>query len=169
MESGYIQQSQEIYNSAESGYERYYFDADTAGFVLIHQNHQTSESNRFIAQTLARQGRRVKLLSEQAPEGVKTPDAEVDGDIYEFKELTEQSQSLRNRVQEGISKARSQGATRVVYHINRESYNLEQINRGIRQAFFWDIEQQIQAIALVFRTGETQTITREEWENGRRF
>lgn len=169
MESGYIQQSQEIYNSAEPEYERYYFDADTGGFVLIHQNHQTSESNRFIAQTLARQGRRVKLLSEQAPEGVKTPDAEVDGEIYEFKELTEQSQSLRNRVQEGISKARSQGATRVVYYINRESYNLEQINRGIRQAFFWDIEQQMQALALVFRTGEIKTITREEWQNGRRF
>jgi hypothetical protein len=49
------------------------------------------------------------------------------------------------------------------------NFVIEQINRGIRQAFFWDREQQIQAISLVFQTGEMQTITREEWENGNRF
>jgi hypothetical protein len=27
----------------------------------------------------------------------------------------------------------------------------------------------LQAISLVFKTGEMQTITREEWENGDRF
>lgn len=168
-ESRDIQRSREIYNSAEPEYERHYFDEDTGGFVLIHHDHQTTESDRFIARTLANIGRRVKLLSEQAPEVVRTPDADVDGEIYEFKELTEQSKSLRNRVQEGLSKARSQGAKVVVYHINRASYEIEQINRGIRQAFFWDREQQIQAISLVFQTGEMQTITREEWENGNRF
>jgi hypothetical protein len=168
-ESRDIQRSREIYNSAEPEYERHYFDENTGGFVLIHRDHQTTESDRFIARTLANIGRRVKLLSEQAPEGVRTPDADVDGEIYEFKELTEHSKSLRNRVQEGLGKARSQGAKVVVYHINRASYDIEQINRGIRQAFFWDTEQQIQAISLVFQTGEMQTLTREEWENGNRF
>jgi hypothetical protein len=50
------------------------------------------------------------MLSEQAAEGVRTPDAEIDGEICEFKELTEQTQNIRYRVQEGISRAKSQGA-----------------------------------------------------------
>jgi hypothetical protein len=168
-ESNDIQGSREIYNNAEPEYERHYFNEDRGGFVLIHRAHQTTESDRFLARTLANIGKHVKLLSEQAPEGVRTPDADVDSEIYEFKELTEQSKSLRNRVQEGLGKARSQGAKVVVYHINRASYDIEQINRGIRQAFFWDREQQIQAISLVFQTGEMRTVTREEWENGSRF
>lgn len=169
MTSDYIQQSRKIYNNTEPEYERYYFDEDTGGFVLIHQNHNTSESDKFIAQALALRGNRVKLLSERGAEGVRTPDADVNGEIYEFKELTEQSQSLRNRVQEGIGKGRSQGATVVVYYLNRATYDIEQINRGIRQAFFWDREQQIQKISLLLRNEEILTITREKWENGQRF
>lgn|GEM_PF-552947 len=164
-----IHHSQQLYAGAEPEYKRYYFDEETGGFVLIHLQHQTTDSDRFIARTLARLGKQVWLLSEHAAEGIKTPDAEVDGEIYEFKELTEQSRNIRNRIQEGIGKARNQGATTVIYHINRVDYEIEDINRGIRQAFFWDRQQQIQTIALIFQTGETQTIAREDWENGQRF
>lgn len=167
--SDYIEESREIYQNAGQEYQRYYFDEDTGGFVLIHQEHNTIESDCFIAEILAKQGKRVSLLSEQASEGVKTPDAEIDGEVYEFKELTEQSQSLANRVQEGIGKARKQGVRGVIYHINRTNYDINQINRGLRQAFFWDKERQIQKISLLFPDGNLKTITREEWENGNNF
>ncbi|MBD0313350.1 MAG: hypothetical protein ICV86_10825, partial [Microcoleus sp. T3-bin5] len=62
-----------------------------------------------------------------------------------------------------------QGATAVIIHINRESYEFWKINDGIRKAFYWDKEQLIQTIILVFNSEEVQQITREEWENGRRF
>lgn len=52
-----------------------------------------------VAEVLAKMGKRVKMLSEQAAEGVRTPDAEIDGEICEFKELTEQTQNIRDRVQ----------------------------------------------------------------------
>ena len=164
-----IEDCWDLYNNFGDDYERYYFDEITGGFVLIHQNHKTTESELFIAKVLAQKGGQVKLLSEQAEAGVKTPDAEIDGKICEFKELTEGSQSLGNRVQEGIGQARKQGATAVYYYINRSDYELWKINRGIRQAFFWDKQQRIKEISLLFNDGTLETISREEWENGKYF
>lgn len=111
----------------------------------------------------------MKLLNERAPENVPTPDALVNNQLYEFKELTPRSQNLRNRVQEGIGTARKQGAVGVVFHLNRADYKIESINRGVRQAFFWDKKQNIQSIWLLEPTGNLTSITREDWENGQRF
>ncbi len=54
MNNNYIQQSKEIYENALVEYERHYFDRNTGGFVLIHQNHNTSLSEIFIAEVLAK-------------------------------------------------------------------------------------------------------------------
>jgi len=100
---------------------------------------------------------------------VRTPDAEIDGEICEFKELTEQTQNIRDRVQEGISRAKNQGAAAVIIHINREIYEVWKINAGIKQALFWDTGKQIQKLILVLNSQQIQIITREEWKNGRQF
>ncbi len=169
MNSEYIETSRAIYENAEPEYRRYYFDEVAGGFVLIHQQHNLNNSEIFLAEVLAKIGKRVRMLSEKAPESVRTPDAEIDGEICEFKELTESTRNIRYRVQEGISRAKNQGATAVVIHINRESYEFWKINDGIRKAFYWDEKQLIQTLILVFNSEEVQQITREEWENGRRF
>jgi hypothetical protein len=165
----YIEESRQIYENAEPEYRRYYFDESAGGFVLIHQDHNLNNSESFVAEVLAKMGKRVTLLSEQAAEGLRTPDAEIDGEICEFKELTEQTQNIRDRVQEGISRAKNQGASAVVFHINRENYEVWKINAGIKQALFWDTEKQIQKFILVFNSEQIQIITREEWKNGRSF
>ncbi|HAT14674.1 MAG TPA: hypothetical protein DD001_07730 [Microcoleaceae bacterium UBA10368] len=169
MNPEYIEQSRQIYKNAEPEYRRSYFDEVAGGFVLIHQQHNLNNSESFVAEVLAKMGKRVILLSEQAAEGVRTPDAEIDGEICEFKELTKSTKNLRYRVQEGISRAKNQGAAAVIIHINRETYEFWKINDGIRKAFYWDERQLIQTIILVFNSEEVQKITREEWENGRRF
>lgn len=169
MNPEYIQQSKAIYESAAPEYRRSYFDDVTGGFVLIHQEHNLNNSESFVAEVLAKMGKRVTLLSEQAAEGVRTPDAEIDGEICEFKELTKSTKNIRYRIQEGISRAKNQGAAAVIVHINRENYEFWKINDGIRKAFYWDEKQLIQTIILVFNSEEVQKITREEWENGRRF
>ena len=169
MTSEYIETSRAIYENAEPDYQRYYFDEIAGGFVLIHQQHNLNDSESFVAEVLAKMGKRVRLLSEQAAEGVRTPDAEIDGEICEFKELTKYNKNIRYRLQEGISRAKNQGGTAVIIHINRESYEFWKINDGIRKAFSWDERQLIQSIILVFNSEEVQQITREEWENGRRF
>jgi Contact-dependent growth inhibition CdiA C-terminal domain len=167
--SEYIETSKAIYENAEPEYQRYYFDEIAGGFVLIHQQHNLNNSEIFVAEVLAKIGMRVKMLSEQAAEGTRTPDAEIDGRICEFKELTESTRNIRYRVQEGISRAKRQGATVVIIHINRDTYEFWKINDGFRKAFYWDETHLIKIIILVFNSEEVQKITREEWENGRRF
>ncbi len=169
MNSEYIQTSRAIYENAEPEYQPHYFDEVAGGFVLIHQQHNLNNSEIFVAEVLAKIGKRVRLLSEQAAEGVRTPDAEIDGQICEFKELTESTKNIRYRIQEGISRAKNQGAAAVIIHVNREIYEFWKINDGIRKAFYWDATHLIQIIILVFNSEEVQNIAREEWENGRRF
>jgi hypothetical protein len=137
--------------------------------VLIHQQHNLNNSESFVAEVLAKMGKRVTLLSEQAAEGVRTPDAEIDGQICEFKELTESTRNIRYRVQEGISRAKTQGASAVIFHINRENYDVWKINAGIKQGLFWDTQNHIQQIIFVANSKQIQIITREDWQNGRPF
>ena len=169
MNSEYIQTSRAIYENAEPEYQRYYFDEIAGGFVLIHQQHNLNNSEIFVAEVLAKIGKRVRMLSEQAAQGVKTPDAEIDGQICEFKELTKESNNLKNRVQEGFGKAKNQSANVVIFHVNIEIYDIREIDQGIRQAIYWDVQQLIQTVILVFNNQSVQKITREEWENGERF
>ena len=63
--------------------------------MLIHQQHNLNNSEIFLAEVLAKIGKRVRMLSEQAVEGAIIPDAEIDSQICEFKELTEQTQNIR--------------------------------------------------------------------------
>jgi hypothetical protein len=137
--------------------------------VLIHQQHNLNNSESLVAEVLAKMGKRVRMLSEQAAEGVITLDAEIDSQICEFKELTEQTQNIRYRVQKGISRAKSQGAAVVIIHVNRKTYEFWKINDGIIKAFFEDEMQLIETIILVFNSEQVQKFTREAWENGRRF
>ena len=90
--------------------------------MLIHQQHNLNNSESLVAEVLDKMEKRVRMLSEQAAEGAIAPDAEIDSQICEFKELTEQTQNIRYRVQEGISRAKSQGAEVAIIHVNRESY-----------------------------------------------
>lgn len=169
MNSEYIEASRAIYKNAEPEYQRYYFDEVAGGFVLIHQQHNLNNSEIFVAEILAKIGMRVTMLSEQAPSGIKSPDADIDGQICEFKELTKESNNLKNRVQEGFGKAKNQSANVVIFHVNIEIYDIREIDQGIRQAIYWDVQQLIQTVILVFNNQSVQKITREEWENGERF
>ncbi|MEG3851013.1 hypothetical protein QT971_28580 [Microcoleus sp. herbarium19] len=167
MEPDYIRESQNIYDFADPEYERYYDDDDTGGFVLIHVNHNTNDSEKFVAEVFAKLGRRVKLLSEQAAPGVRTPDAEIDGEIWEFKELSPEAVSIKNTVQRGVAVAKKR-APNVAYHINTE-VDIEDINRGISRAMVWDTERLLQKISIVFNDSQVQILTREELDNGQYF
>ena len=107
-------------------------------------------------------------MSERAAEGVKTPDAEVDGEVWEFKELTQETANFKDRVQDGLRDARRKAAIVVVYHLNRDEYDVKKINAGIQRALEWDVNSQIQSMMWIDRNGKTQTISRQEWIDGKR-
>ncbi|MEG3436279.1 hypothetical protein V0288_04035 [Pannus brasiliensis CCIBt3594] len=168
MNSRYRQESRSIYNNAISDYDRYYFDEKTGGFVLIHENHNINDSERFIAEVFARLGNRVTLLDERAESGVKTPDADINGDIWEFKELSPDAVSIKNTIQRGVASGKK-SAPNVAYYINHNRADIRDINRGITRALVWDTDEYLQKLALVFNDGSLQLLSREELDNGECF
>lgn len=161
-----IEKNREVYNNAGQEYERYYFDEISGGFILIHQNHNLTESEIFVARIFAQSGKKVTLLSEQTEEGVKTPDAEIDQELWEFKEL-KNAINLRGATQRDIRNGRKQ-AGNIAYHINQD-YDISRINAGIESALRFDQERLVQKITLVFNDNKIETLTREELDNGNRF
>ncbi len=151
--SEYLAKSQILYSAATSEYDRIHWNPSTGGFILLHvaHNRQNLPSEMIVAQVLADRGQRVYLLPEMGlPQGIKTPDAEVNGELWDFKCLTAETTAFANRVQASIKVARRQGAVGVGYHIDTDNYNLSEIRRGIRRAFDLDFDQQMQQVLLVF-------------------
>jgi len=70
-----IETSRAIYENAEPQYQRYYFDEIAGGFVLIHQQHNLNNSESWVAEVLAKMGKRVRMLSDRAASGAIAPDA----------------------------------------------------------------------------------------------
>jgi hypothetical protein len=162
----YIQKSLKIYQDAASEYQRYYFDINTGGFVLIHQDHNITSSEQFVAKILANQGNQVKLLSEKWANEGKIPDAEIDDDLWEFKELTN-AINVRGAVQRDIRDGKKQ-ASNIVYHINQPCDRAD-INQGIASAIRMEQKKLILKIILIFPDGTYKLLTREEIENGQSF
>jgi Contact-dependent growth inhibition CdiA C-terminal domain len=163
--SSYLRESREIFDNSAPEYEHIYFDDATGGFVLVHEEHNRGESfdsELFVAQTLAKGGRRVFLLDESETVAGSRPDARIDREIWDFKRLTPDVVAFANRVQAGIKAARKQSATKVAYHIDRDDFALDEIERGIKRAFFLDVQEQVQAVILVFKNEETITYNRDE-------
>lgn len=165
-----ITQNRIAYEAASDEYEKHYFDNQTGGYVLIHQGHNRGESfasEVFIAETLARQGAIVVLVDERGEDGVRRFDALVDGEVWEFKELTENAKSVSSAIQKGLREGKKQ-ASRVAYHINRDA-DIKQINLAVKNALYWDTSGKIQVIIIVDRNGSFQSLSREEIDNGKYF
>jgi len=166
-----ITQNKQIFDHAEPEYERAYFDPIAGGYVLVHEGHNRGESfgsELFLAEEFAKKGSTVILLDESDAVIGKCPDAEIDGEIWDFKTLTRETQRLDRRVQEGYLTARKQGASGVAYHVARSNLDKKSINRGLEQAIYWDRATQIKSIAVIFKINLI-VITIEEWDNGQRF
>lgn len=112
--------------------ERVYFDEETRGFVLVHREHATHSfaSELVVARSYAALGHQVVLQKEIGVTG-RAADADVDGEPWEFKEVTAESANVRNRLQDGMRSARKQGARCVAFHINRATFD-EKEARGSR-------------------------------------
>ncbi|NET89127.1 MAG: hypothetical protein F6K45_13705 [Kamptonema sp. SIO1D9] len=159
-----IQASRYIYENAETEYQRYYFDDTTGGFILIHIEHKTTASEIFIARTFAQEGKQVKLLSENSQ--TKTPDAEIDGELWEFKEL-KNADNVRGATQQDMREGKKQ-AKNIAYYINQEC-ELIDINEGIKSAIRLDTKRLLLKVSLIFNDNLTLTLTRTEIENGASF
>ncbi|MDG2989795.1 hypothetical protein L3556_02415 [Candidatus Synechococcus calcipolaris G9] len=166
-----IAQKRFAYEAAGSEYEKHYFDEQTGGYVLIHEGHNRSasfESEVFVAETFARQGYRVELVDEEGEDGQRRFDALVDGESWEFKELTAKAKNIRGAFQRGLVHGRSQ-APRIAYHVNRQ-VDVQDLNIGLDRAIHIDKKtQRILKVALIYGDGRIQVLEREEIDAGQKF
>ncbi len=75
-----ISQKRHDYETTGPEYEKYFFDDQTGGYVLIHQGHNRQpnfESELFLAKIFSTRGRAVLLVNEKQSEKIKSPDAEI--------------------------------------------------------------------------------------------
>ncbi len=145
--------------------DRTFFDEQTGGFVLVHRGHdaQNLNSEFFLARVYAGEGRPVILQDESGPE--RTADADIAGEAWEFKQLTEEvTGSQKNRIQEGLRDARKQNAGCVAYHISHAGFDEEAAREGIKNAFWWDKEERLSLVDLVFNDGTRYRYERQDFE-----
>ncbi|WP_448601540.1 CdiA C-terminal domain-containing protein [Thermoleptolyngbya sp.] len=167
----FIRQRREVFENPEAGYQSTFFDRASGGYVWVHENHNQGDSYQselFVAKQLAKEGAEVKLLSERAEPGIPTPDADVDGVVFDFKRLTSAARDLGKVIQRDVREARRQGARAIAFHFDKASYDAAAINRSIARAFK-AIDTRITQIIFVVKEREPIRITREEWENRRRL
>ncbi len=165
----YIRESRAIYDSACSAYERQYFDWQSGGFVLTHNGHNRDDafsSELFVAKVFAQSGSRVKLLEESDAVPGKRPDADINGEIWDFKEIAN-AENIAGATQQQIRRGKKQ-ADKVTLYVTQE-YDIADVNLGIASAIRIDIANLIQKIAFIDRAGRLQILNREELMNGKRF
>jgi hypothetical protein len=120
----------------------------------------------------------VKLLSESAPLGVPTPDAEIIGKgIFDFKNVNSTSQNgiktnVMTYVMNPSDRSEAQG---LIFNIKENPVATPQIiNQGIIDAittadFNQTTNSLAQIIGVMYSDGSIKTITLNEFKNGTRF
>ncbi len=168
-----LKEREDLCFNPPQGYNAVHFNRETGGLVLQHQQHnlQEIESELVIAKTFADQnGDLIELLPERKqPQGVKAPDARHNKKhIWEYKVLTEEAITLRTAVDRKIRETIEQKAPNLAILIDRQKYDIQEINKGFAFGIDGDEDSLIQNLSLVFK-GKIQTINRRDWNNGSRF
>jgi hypothetical protein len=159
------------------------FNTQSGGYVVSHNQHNViignadSKTEFAIAEALAGDGKKVKLLSESAPVGVKTPDAEIIGEgIFDFKNVNATSESgIKTNVRDYVmNPSKRSEADGLVFNIkDNPSATPASINQGVLDAVSTVSNESNLAkkIGVVYSNGTTKIISIQEFKvaNGARF
>ena len=142
-----------------------FVDNLSGGFVFRHTLHPEREFIDHIApaRRLATDGDSVVL--RPVVEGVKNPDALVNGQLTDFKRILDGS-NIRNTMNQKFRNARAQDLTSVIISIGA-AHAVEDVIDGVRRAFFNDRRKQIQNMKLIIDDTILIEITRAQYEDGR--
>lgn len=120
------------------------------------------------AKALTESGFIVRFNKRTNEEGIKSFDAFINGSPSEFKDLTNDTKNELRRMRDNISNAVKQGAKTIVMRITKKDFNVGSINEGIKKGFVFDSSHEIEAIIIIIGKSIT-TISRKDWENGKRL
>jgi hypothetical protein len=152
-----------LYESTESG-----------GELRAELGRSPNESERFAGRALADEGREVRLLKASEEKGVKSYDADVENEAWEFKELTvPPERQPENAVYQGLRRGKYQNNGEplwLLYHVHSgQRENLASVNSAVSDAVRRDQDDLIRGVTLVFDDGTTLHRTREQINEGKRF
>lgn len=120
------------------------YKGQKGGKVDLHFLHKADEiqPNMKISKVLANEGDRIKLLPHTNQDGVKSPDASINGKIADFKLVSD-----KNSVSNGAKKASKQGSKILVLHT--ESNVDIDFGRQIKGAMNPNLNKNIEEVWLV--------------------
>jgi hypothetical protein len=120
------------------------YKGNKGGRVDLHFLHKQNEiqPNMRVSKILADQGDRIKLLPHTNQDGVKSPDASINGKIADYKSLIE-----KNSVSNGAKKASKQGCKILILHSESE-VNID-LGRQIKGAMNPKRNKSIEEVWLV--------------------
>lgn len=160
------------------------FNDVSGGFVVSHSQHNIiignadSETEFLIAEALANDGKKVKMLSESAANGVKTPDAEVIGEgIFDFKNINSNSANgIKTNIRDYVmNPSKRSNVENLCFNAKTNPVATpENINQGILDAISTanangTTNNLAQKIGIVYPNGKTKIIGLQDFINGIRF
>jgi hypothetical protein len=133
-----------LFEAYDENWQQHFYDANSNGYVVIHKEHgkHEREGNLKIALRLAQMGYRVELLPVSVDR--LSPDATVDGEIWEFKSTLGSYSSIQSRLREG-----KEQSSKIILALPSE-FILGDILRGILSAINVDKDRKIEVVALLF-------------------
>lgn len=145
-----------IYNNYDSNFKKLYFDEGTGGYVVKHKDHTAHElkQNIVTARRLAQAGEAIELLDDKI-EG-KSPDALVNGLLWEFKNTSGSASSVQNLLRKGKKQA-----SRIVLTLPKK-FVLGDIIRGMLNAVNLDTKEDIKTVLLIFPDGNLVELGRKD-------
>jgi hypothetical protein len=143
---------------------RYYLathDPATGGYVVVDYGHGADElaQNLVVALQLMRRGEQVVLLA--AVPGQRSPDALRNGEVWEFKRLS-QAKNIPRAIEKSLLQKKGQ-ANRFVLHI-QQPYALIEVMRGLHKAVCNSQPEHLAVVAVLFPDNTLATLTRSQLE-----
>ena len=123
----------------DPSYDDVIFDDHTGGVSAIHKNHRFNnktgafgikqgEYEKLTVECLRKRGHVIRLESEMAPIGVKTPDGTLDGIVMDIKAIEGHGKWA---IKDKFHDAKKQGVECVIlYFHKKELYSLERVEDG---------------------------------------
>ncbi len=154
------------------------FNMKTGGYVVTNTQHNNIYSHEFsMAEAFANDGKKVKLLSESASSGIKTPDAEIIGEgIWDFKNISRDAKTanLQKNIQDYVLGTRKQADNMSLNLLDNPNLTMDMVNNGVNDAINTAKAGGITSslpdkVSVVYKNGTTKILTIQEIENGAKF
>ncbi len=101
----YVKVSKQLYGDYAKTYQQMKFDNESGGFICTEKGWSDSQELDISKQLMA-MGERIVLLKPKDIDGLKNPDAILNGTLFEFKTVKGSYSSINNNIKRGKKQAR---------------------------------------------------------------